>query len=134
MAADLMADTSILTCLYMTAGVPGYVVLLWQVMLEFWQASESRTARIQGQGLPALLEPSHLAAAGKGHMLQASSMQGWAGGCVVIQLSRSSLGVCSVSSSGNQCVSNVTQANRALFQAAPVYHFSKSPLLSLLRP
>ncbi|KAK9864306.1 hypothetical protein WJX84_005643 [Apatococcus fuscideae] len=45
MAADLMADTSILTCLYMTAGVPGYVVLLWQVMLEFWQASESRTAR-----------------------------------------------------------------------------------------
>ncbi|KAK9859805.1 hypothetical protein WJX84_004768 [Apatococcus fuscideae] len=45
LASDLLADRSILTCLYMTAGVPGYVALLWQVMLEFWQASESQTAR-----------------------------------------------------------------------------------------
>ena len=45
MAAALLADRSILTCLHMTAGIPGYVVLLWKVMLQYWRATDLQTAR-----------------------------------------------------------------------------------------
>ncbi len=45
MAAAMLADRKVLTCLHMTAGIPGYVVLLWEVMLEYLQPINMQTAR-----------------------------------------------------------------------------------------
>ena len=44
-AADLLSDRIILTCLHMTAGIPGYVALLWKVMMRYWGERDPRTVR-----------------------------------------------------------------------------------------
>ncbi len=43
-AASHLSHRTILTCIYMTGGVPGYVALLWTVMQQYWKDRRPGTA------------------------------------------------------------------------------------------